>query len=159
MTAIQLSNRLLIAVTTLSDYRPYVAALANLSRKQLHIDLCTLPARKAFLINIYNAFAQVLIREQHPDLTAYITRYKFFSRTAILIAGENLSLNDIEHGLLRHSSVWWSFEYLKRFLRVNLKNLCGYLLITEFIFALNCGGVSCPAIAFYKPGNIHIQIG
>ncbi len=114
MTAIQLSNRLLIAVTTLSDYRPYVAALANLSRKQLRIDLCTLPARKAFLINIYNAFAQVLIREQHPDLTAYITRYKFFSRTAILIAGENLSLNDIEHGLLRHTSVWWSFGYLKK---------------------------------------------
>ncbi|MBA2423287.1 MAG: DUF547 domain-containing protein [Chitinophagales bacterium] len=25
-------------------------------------------------------------------------------------------------------------------------------------FALNCGGVSCPAIAFYKPGNIHIQL-
>ncbi len=49
MTAIQLSNRLLIAVTTLSDYRPYVAALANLSRKQLHIDLCTLLARKPFL--------------------------------------------------------------------------------------------------------------
>ncbi|MEO5647891.1 MAG: DUF547 domain-containing protein [Chitinophagaceae bacterium] len=70
-----------------------------------------------------------------------------------------LSLDDIEHGILRRSKIKWSLGYLNKFFpgsfeRKNRVNKVDY----RIHFALNCGAKSCPPIAFYKPDQIDKQL-
>ena len=70
-----------------------------------------------------------------------------------------MSLDDIEHGILRRSKIKWSEGYLNklfpsRFEKQNRLNKLDY----RMHFALNCGAKSCPPIAFYKPEQIDKQL-
>jgi len=113
--------------------------------------------RKAFWCNVYNAYAQVLI-DEYRELYEK-SRRRFFGLEAIAVAGRELSLNRIEHRLLRRSQFAWSLGYLanpfpgafERSLRVSERD-------PRIHFALNCGAESCPPVAAYTPDGIEREL-
>jgi len=113
-------------------------------------------AKTAFWINLYNANVQDRLADD-PD--SFDRKWRFFRADAILVAGRSLSLDDIEHGLLRRSRFRWGLGYLpnpfaggfKRRLRVSTVD-------PRIHFALNCGAASCPPIAFYTTEDLDDQL-
>jgi len=113
-------------------------------------------AKRAFWINLYNANVQDRLTDD-PD--AFDRKRRFFRADAILVAGQSLSLDDIEHGLLRRSRFKWGLGYIpnpfaggfKRRLRVSTVD-------PRIHFALNCGAASCPPIAFYSIDGLDDQL-
>lgn len=89
----------------------------------------------------------------------YKNRYSFFSLKQIVIAGKQLSLDDIEHGILRRSKIKWGLGYLNKFFPPDFeKKFRVGKLDNRIHFALNCGAKSCPPIAYYDPEKIDRQL-
>lgn len=84
----------------------------------------------AFLINAYNAWTVKLILSKYPDLESIKDLGSLFrspwKKQFIPLFGEQLSLDDIEHGLIRESG------------RYNEPRIH---------FAVNCASIGCPALA------------
>ena len=68
----------------------------------------------AFWLNVYNATAQLLL-ERRPAL--YESRWRFFRTTAATVAGIDVSLDDIEHGIMRDKQSKYGLGYLPRLAR------------------------------------------
>jgi hypothetical protein len=153
---IKISQDFLYAAKTGDTTSGYIDSLKNASEGVLATELNNDHKRLAFWLNIYNGFTQVILKKD-PD--QYKTRNSFFSSRQINIAGQQLSLNDIEHGILRHSKVEWSEGYLgKLFPSAFEKKFRVEKLDYRIHFALNCGAKSCPPIAFYEPASIDKQL-
>ncbi len=118
--------------------------------------LSTDDEKKAFWINLYNGYVQSLLK-RNPD--SFKNRSSFFKSKQITVAGLKLSLDDIEHGILRRSKIKWSAGYLgKLFTGKTEKQLRVNKLDYRLHFALNCGAKSCPPVAFYNPENLTAQL-
>jgi hypothetical protein len=112
--------------------------------------------RLAFWCNVYNAYAQHLLAAD-PD--RWERRWLFFRRSLIPVAGRSLSLDDVEHGILRRSMSSLGLGYLPRLLtsefewraRVDERD-------PRVHFALNCGAESCPPIAAYDANAVDDQL-
>ncbi|KTG11586.1 hypothetical protein AUR64_03170 [Haloprofundus marisrubri] len=100
----------------------------------------------AFWLNVYNASAQLLL-DRRPDL--FETRWRFFRARAVTVGGVGLSLDDIEHGILRDSHSKYGLGYLPRLGRVGLDASYRVERDPRIHFALNCGAASCPAVLAY----------
>lgn len=112
--------------------------------------------KKAFWINIYNGYTQLLLK-QDPD--KYKDRSHFFKAKQVPVAGEIFSLDEIEHDILRRSKIKWSLGYLNKiFPGKMMRSLRVKKLDYRIHFALNCGAKSCPPIAFYKPATLDTQL-
>lgn len=154
---VQLSQQLLSAVKKWADYQIFIQELRRADVDEMARQLGTDQVRKAFWINLYNAFSQILLK-QHLDFYQK-NRMSFFGKKWIGIGGKFLSLNDIEHGLLRRSQFTYGFGYLanpfpsawERRFRVERRDL-------RVHFALNCGAAACPPILFYRPKAIEEQL-
>lgn len=156
ISLVDLSQQLLLAAKTQEPTDSLVKLLAESPEPFLTAQLVTDDQKKAFWINLYNAFTQILL-SRNPD--KYASRNSFFSDPQIVVAGEKLSLDKIEHGILRHSKVKWGLGYLNKwfpgsFEKKNRVNKVDY----RIHFALNCGAKSCPPIAFYKPEQLQKQL-
>jgi hypothetical protein len=135
----------------------YQSAIADYDLDALAAALDTEARRKAFWCNLYNAYAQIIL-EDEASLYGE-SRRRFFGREAIPVAGREVSLDDVEHGLLRRSRFAWGLGYLtnpfpgafERRFRVDA-------LDPRIHFALNCGAESCPPIAAYTPGGIDDEL-
>lgn len=153
---VQLSQEFMYAAKTGENTENYMRSLAALSYDSLKLNLGTDPEKKAFWINLYNGFTQVLL-QKNPGL--YNHRGRFFSAKQIAVAGKSFSLDDIEHGLLRRSKIKWSFGHLHKLCPGKTeKELRVEELDYRLHFALNCGAKSCPPIAFYNPENLNPQL-
>lgn len=129
------------------DFKPFVASF----RKD--------EDRLAFWINLYNGLTVHYLRNKPELLQDSSSRRAHFNDKKIRIAGKDLSLNIIEHGILRRSKVWWSLGYLPDpFSSRTVKELRVEKLDPRLHFALNCGGKSCPPIRHYEPEKIHDQL-
>lgn len=130
--------------------------LAELDERDLPLQLDNEARRVAFWLDVYNA---AVVRAGAIDLLDRRVRWRHFGRRDIVIAGQPLSLDGIEHGLLRRSR--WKlglgflgnprpspFERAHRVARVD----------PRVHFALNCGATSCPPIAAYEPGRLDEQL-
>ncbi len=150
---VSLSGKLLFAVKTGEPTDSIEAALAEGLTQSLILGLSNDNARKTFWINIYNAYFQILaIREK-------LVRPDIFTQEAFTIGGLKLSLDDVEHGILRRYRVKWSLGYLPRFWPPkDIKKLAVTQLDYRIHFALNCGAKSCPPIAFYDYEKIESQL-
>lgn len=124
--------------------------LAQLTAADLRQKLPTDAHKKAFWLNIYNAAVQHHLA-QNPDL--YTQRSYFYTTPIIAIAQQTLSLDDIEHRLLRHTKT----KFCCFFNRFECQNRVE-TLDPRIHFALNCGATSCPPIAFYTPQNIDNEL-
>ena len=153
---INISQQLLYAVKTGESSDHFIRQLWGVDKKELKKQLPTDAGKKAFWLNIYNAFIQKLLSE-HPE--KYQSRNSFFTKKQIIIAGITLSPDDIEHGILRRSKAKWSMGYFNKLFPSSFeKDFRVSALDNRIHFALNCGAKSCPPIAYYAPANIDMQL-
>ena len=153
---VQLSQDFMYAAKTNGNAADFVKQLKIIPYENLIDQLKSDDDKKAFWINAYNGFTQYFLKQNKE---AYKSRSKFFGAEQIVIAGKNFSLDDIEHGILRHSKIKWAEGYLNKwFPSKKEKALRVEKLDYRLHFALNCGAQSCPPIAFYNPENINTQL-
>jgi len=146
-TYAELSKRLVEATRYDLPYQPMLDSLAAVDQKELAKELDTDEVKKAFWINIYNAHIQIFLKEK-PKL--YNDRNAFFHGDRVEVAGAKLSFDKIEHGIIRRSKNKLSLGFLPKLFvnkyekRFRVKKVDG-----RVHFALNCGAISCPAVAAY----------
>lgn len=129
--------------------------LATIQLEDLINTLKTDQQKLAFWVNIYNAYIQVILK-RNPEL--YKDRGSFFSSDRIRIAGNKISFDKIEHGIIRRSQSKLGLGYVKkgfpdkfeRILRVEKPDY-------RIHFALNCGAKDCPPIGIYTPNRLNEQ--
>ena len=148
-----LSEELLLAVKMLEDTTKIRLVLSGFTPKDLENSLSNDEKKKAFWINIYNAYFQILRKEEQ------IERLEIYEKKMIDIGGLMFSLDDVEHGILRRNKYKKSSFDSSDIVRKNhIENLQVKQLDYRIHFALNCGAKSCPPIAFYKTENINEQL-
>ena len=153
---VKLSQDFMYAAKTNEDASDYIRQLKELNYTDLVNNLKGDDDKKAFWINLYNAYTNYSLHK-NPD--QYKSRNKFFKNKNVEIAGKIFSLDKIEHGILRKSKIKWSLGYLnKLFPGKTEKQLRVRKLDYRIHFALNCGAKSCPPIAFYNPENLNAQL-
>jgi len=160
MSYIQLSIDFLNSVKVLpkscTECEEYVEALKSAHPDELQSELNTEIKKLVFWLNIYNVNVQLILR-QNPEM--YNNRLFFFSIKKIWIAGERVSLDLIEHGILRRSKYKYSLGYLNKFFPSSFERKFRVNRIDYRIhFALNCGAKSCPMIATYESEKINEQL-
>jgi len=133
-----------------------ILVLQNVSTEQLQNQITTDAQKTAFWLNIYNAFIQEKLSKTPEQ---YLKRNKFFSKKQINIAGNLLSFDFIEHGILRRSKSKLSMGYLNKIFVGSLeKKLRVKRPDYRIHFALNCGASACPAVAYYSVGKLDWQL-
>lgn len=144
---------LLLNVKTGKPTEAQESALAGYEFQKLMQELNADHQKKTFWINIYNAYFQLLAaREQ-------VTKPDIYKKRLVQIAGQNFSLDDIEHGILRKNRYKPALGFLPNlFARRLLKHLAVSEIDYRIHFALNCGAVSCPPITFYNAEKIESQL-
>ena len=149
----KLSEEILLAVKLNKPLDELIEKIGNISIDLLYDELNDADGKKAFWINIYNAYYLILKTQRKVESkTIYTVR-------EIIIAGEKFSLDDIEHGILRKYRSKYSLGYLPKLLVSKLiLSLAVDYVDYRIHFALNCGAKSCPPIAFYKRENIESQL-
>ncbi len=150
-----LGQQFLTNILQRKDVSEHIQRYKSLTEKEL-LGLETKEQKLSFWINTYNGFIQYFLLE-NPDL--YKDKNAFFSEPRMRIAGQVLSFDDIEHGILRNSRVKLSLGYLKkwfvsRFERKHRNTQIDY----RIHFALNCGAASCPVTRVYQENNIKQQL-
>ena len=136
----------------------HLEILKNVDADVLDDALDTSRKRLTFWINMYNGFTQYFLK---TDPSLYKSnRSKFFGKDQISIAGYTVSMEDIEHGVLRKGAVIWSKGYLR--IRTFRKNFVQkYFVDTvdyRIHFALNCGAKSCPPVVAYQEDIVGKQL-
>ena len=158
MTAepVTLAEEFLLAIRYDEPTASYVDELARLDSGALAAALDSDRKRLAFWINLYNAATQ---RALADDRSQYESRRTFFTKPLLTVAGRELSLDDIEHKILRRSYSKWTLGYLRTPRRGDFFDQHE---LTErdprIHFAVNCGAESCPPIAVYTAAEIDRQL-
>lgn len=153
---VQLSQDFMYAAKTGDETSDFISRLKQIEMDELQLNIKTDHEKKAFWINLYNAYTQVALKENPAQ---YKNRGRFFGNKFIQIAGHSFSLDDIEHGILRRSKVKWSLGYFNKLFPGKIeKQLRVAALDYRIHFALNCGAKSCPPIAFYRAEDIDKQL-
>lgn len=156
MSLLTMAEQLLLAAKKQQDTSVLQEMIAAAPLSALQTELPDENSKKAFWINLYNAWIQILLR-QNPE--AYRHKAQFFARRQIPLCGLQLSFNQIEHGLLRRSAFWWGLGYLHHpfpsaFERSHQLAKKDY----RIHFALNCGAKSCPPVAIYQSDKLEEQL-
>lgn len=152
---VKLSQQFLFAAKTGKNTEGFILQLKTLQESGVTM-LKTDNAKKAFWINLYNAFTQTLLK-QNPRL--YRNRSRFFTAKQLNVAGKKLSFDDLEHGILRRSKNKWGFGYLGKIFPSPVEKAWRVEKLDHRIhFALNCGAKSCPPIAFYSSEKLDQQL-
>lgn len=138
------------------DTKGLMETIANADEAELVSQLKTDDLKKAFFINLYNGFTNYALKKD-PD--KYKSRNAFFKSKQFVVAGNKLSLDIIEHGFLRKSSVKWSLGKVNKIFPSKLEKKFRVEKVDYRIhFSLNCGARSCPPISFYDPKTINEQL-
>lgn len=152
-TSNYLSEQLLLNVKMEKPLNEMISEMGAIDLAQLKSDLNSDDQKKAFWINIYNAWFQILRKIKEVEKT------KIYKVKLIKIAGQFFSLDDVEHGILRKYRYKFSLGYLPNYFAAKLiKQLAVSKIDYRIHFALNCGAVSCPPIAFYSADRIDAQL-
>ena len=148
-----LSEQLLLTVKKEDNYASLVETLAHISTDEFKKQLIDDQHKIAFWINIYNSFFQILRKDKH------LKQPKIYTAKEMRMAGQKLSLDDIEHGILRRFRYKYSLGYLPNpFASALIKSWAVRSIDFRIHFALNCGAKSCPPIAFYSVDQLEEQL-
>lgn len=135
--------------------------LTNISSKKLKSELDSKSEKKAFWLNIYNAYVQIILQNQpelFKDRNSWFG-YNFFSTSQVIIAGYEMSFDDMEHGIMRRSTNKLSLGYMRNWFIDDVeKELMWEEKDPRIHFALNCGAASCPYVAVYDPQRVNEQL-
>lgn len=152
----KLSYEFLSAVKRGEETETYRSTLAETNESKLTVLGEDEDAAKAFWINLYNAFVQLHL-ERKPSL--YESKRRFFGESRIVVANTQLSLDDIEHGLLRSSKWKYGLGYIPRPFPSAFERSHRLSSVDPRIhFALNCGARSCPPIVAYTASDIDREL-
>mmetsp|Transcript_15408 Transcript_15408/g.30300 ORF Transcript_15408/g.30300 Transcript_15408/m.30300 type:complete len:283 (+) Transcript_15408:85-933(+) len=133
-------------------FAAYVASTAELQ----HVELGDLDEneRKAFCLNLYNALCvhgNIVVGP--PDASVKGSLGKFFGEVSYSIGGQNYSLDDIEHGILRNNAIHPSSG--KQFFgEGDVRAKYVIPLDCRIHCALVCGAKSCPPIRLFSATNL-----
>jgi hypothetical protein len=140
----------------LSEARVLFDGMDKWNQKLLWDELRDEQAAKTFWINLYNATVQLLLSE---DPSRFEDRDVFFKREWIFIAGESVSLDLIEHGIIRSSKSKYTLGYTQKLFVGDFEEKFRIEKVDYRIhFALNCGAKSCPPVTFYRATTIDQQL-
>lgn len=122
--------------------------------------LLTQDERRAFWINLYNALvidAVITFGVRRSVIEGRLGLLAFFRRAAYLVDGRRISLEDIEHGILRGNR---GNPYIPgpHFPSDDPRLAWSLPIDLRIHFALNCGGRSCPPIRSYHPEKLSAQL-
>ncbi len=111
----------------------------------------------AFWVNVYNGLTNYQI--VHHQLQKSVWELPgFFADRSFRIGELDWSLDDIEHGILRKNGPRKK-DKPRAFQEGDARM---ELMVTQFDprihFALNCGSVSCPPLAFYSADNLEAEL-
>ena len=107
--------------------------------------------KKAFWINMYNGF--------FLQANKTIDHSRIFKQKFIHVGGRILSLDDIEHGILRRARWGKGFGFIVNFFYMyRLKDWMVQRLDFRVHFALNCGAAGCPLLSIYHPDKIEQEL-
>ncbi len=137
---LDLSSELLLEVKRSNPTDSLEIAFANLSGEVLESELNTDEKKKAFWLNIYNAWYQIVADRYTYGLDSV------FIKPLIPIAGDTLTFDEVEHAILRDKPGYTLDQYAVDSVDFRIH------------FALNCGAKSCPPIAFYDAKQIDKQL-
>ena len=124
-----------------ADLKAFVEQLAAVSPENRPDLFPTRAAQMAYWINAYNAFVIHAVVEAYPVESVRDLKFGFgllfFKRARFVAGGRRLSLDDIEHGILR-----------RQFAEPRMH------------FALNCASTSCPPLARqpYRGESLEAQL-
>jgi hypothetical protein len=141
------SVRLLDKVRNEKNYLPLLDSLSRFDIETINSILDTDAKKIAFWINTYNSLVQIELKEKPAK---FKTREFFFEDKYFHISGSEVSLNDIENGILRSKKI----DGFPK----NLESLKVRKLDPRIHFALNCGALSCPPISFYNSKDLDKQL-
>lgn len=145
------AQRLLECVRRHEPTEPFLRAIAEATTSDLSQIRTNRRSGLAFWLNSYNAAAQILLES---CLELFDSRLQFFRTPVLTVAGVELSLDDIEHGILRGGRSKYGLGYIPRLARTGLGADYQLELDPRIHFALNCGAASCPAILSYDPMTV-----
>ncbi len=149
----KLSEQLLLAVKKEAPHENLLDALAQFPISEVENQLINDSYKNAFWINVYNSFFQILRKYKHLE------QPKIYTAKQIIIAEYHMSLDAIEHGILRRFRYKYSLGYLPNlFVASHIKKLAVTTMDFRIHFALNCGAKSCPPIAFYSVDKLEEQL-
>ncbi|MEM1326701.1 MAG: DUF547 domain-containing protein [Bacteroidota bacterium] len=152
LSYIETSQALLQALRDDNPTDEYTQKLANVSQADLNAELQTDEEKLAFWVNVYNSYI-ILTLADNPDL--YNDRNEFFKKDQVQIAGETLSFDKIEHGIIRNSTVKLSKGYLPDIFPGEFEKEFRVEEIDPRIhFVLNCGAKDCPPVYIYSPETL-----
>lgn len=121
-----------------------VCELQRVSMKDMDTNTKT-----AFVINLYNLMIKYAFVKLGVPVTD-VNRHSFYDNVSVNVGGTMLSLNDLEHGILRGNQRA-PYRMMKQF---SLNDSSRKKLSLEKVdprihFALNCGAKGCPAVKRY----------
>ncbi len=155
----QLAFDLLSRIRNGEDYTNLVSKLGEIKTSDIFSAISNDEKRKAFWINIYNSFRIVFLQSNPSLLENQKFRYLLFGNNQIIIGGNKLSLNNILHGILRHSKVWWAKGYLSNIYVKKLERRLRVRIFDNRIhFAINYGSKSSPPVRIYNSAEISHQL-
>ncbi|KAG8464290.1 hypothetical protein KFE25_003353 [Diacronema lutheri] len=136
----------------LHAYTDLARQLAELPRAELPTERS---ARLAFWINLYNALVihGTAVLGAPAGKEGRAAFYSGASGVAYRVAGVRLSLDDMEHGILRGSPPGDARSFARDDPRAALA-LAREAFDPRVHFALNCGARSCPPIKIYEAANL-----
>ena len=136
----------------------HLAQIAVLDPARLDAELNTLPKQLAFWINVYNGYTQHYLK---TDPSTYLAdRSRHFGLARLQIAGTAVSLEDIEHGVLRRGATIWTLGHW-RWLSIRsafVRRFAVDAVDFRIHFALNCGALSCPPVMPYLVESLDAQL-
>ncbi|RMF01059.1 MAG: DUF547 domain-containing protein [Bacteroidetes bacterium] len=148
-----LSKQFLLAIKKQEPTKELRRQLSAFTLAELQLQLTTDEQRQAFWLNIYNAYFLYLRRNQ------LIGKPELYRQALVPFADFSLSLDEVEHGILRRARAKWSLGYLPSWNPSRaVRKLMVDKLDPRIHFALNCGAQSCPPIACYQPARIDQQL-
>ncbi len=148
-----LSEQILLKVKMQEDSSSIQSQLEELETSTIVSSLTSDEKKKAFWINIYNAYYQILRKEKN------ISKPDIYKKKLFTIANKMFSLDDVEHGILRKYRYKYSIGLFANLLAPKfIKEIAVEEIDYRIHFALNCGAKSCPPIAFYNHEKINAQL-
>jgi hypothetical protein len=142
------------------EYKEYRQKCSALLQEFQPEKLPTISAQRAFWINLYNALlidAVITLGVQQSVAEGKLGILAFFRRAAYRIDGKRVSLEDLEHGILRGNQ---GHPLLPgpQFASSDPRMAWCLPLDPRIHFALNCGSHSCPPIRVYSAGRLEVQL-
>lgn len=122
---------------------------------QEHLDHLTQTQKLIIWINLYNSIMQLELKKMEKSKV----NRSIFSKPVFTISGQPISLDFIEHGILRKNKFKYGFGYFPGlYLNSISKKWAISILDARIHFQLNCGATSCPVIRVLTEENIEHEL-